>query len=116
VQGVDYAYTLQGWLKAINPGAAWHTTDGSCAVDGSNGDRLVNDRNIDPPINGQYTASNSILFGGSFESLGSDLWETLITPASKTCNNNLYDNDGTAGSMVARDAFGLELDYYGNTD
>lgn len=32
VQGLDYAYTLQGWLKAINPGAVWHITDGSCAI------------------------------------------------------------------------------------
>jgi hypothetical protein len=116
VQGVDYAYTLQGWLKAINPGATWHTTDGSCAVDGSNSDRLVTDRNADPPINGYYTASNSILFGGSFESLSSDLWETQLAPSNNNCNNSLYDTDGSSASLPARDAFGAQLDYYGSTD
>lgn len=54
VQGLDYAYTLQGWLKGIN--------------------------------------------------------STAVTPA--------YDmgKDGTIGSMVAKDVFGLALHYYGNRD
>lgn len=54
VQGTDYAYTLQGWLKGIN--------------------------------------------------------STAVTPAAD------MGHDGTAGNMVAKDAYGFALHYYGNRD
>ncbi|MES2773902.1 MAG: hypothetical protein V4722_06940, partial [Bacteroidota bacterium] len=120
VQGVDYAYTLQGWLKAINPGST-SKTGGNCPPDiGAPDILLLNDRGIQPPdFNAappQYLASKEIVFNAAFESLITDNWETQIN-VNAGCNADpnavdLYDNDGITSNRVARDAYMLSLNYY----
>lgn len=121
VQGVDYAYTLQGWLKGINPGATAHdATPGCIAGNAGQPDRVVFNRVTDPPTTTalpQYIAAQSITFAPGFASNDGDLFETLLATVTATdCNAGLYDTDGSSTSMPARDVFGLGIDYYGSND
>ncbi|MES2649395.1 MAG: RHS repeat-associated core domain-containing protein [Bacteroidota bacterium] len=123
VQGIDYAYTLQGWLKSINPSTTPHT-GGDCPPGANSPDLFLDDR-LDPaqyPIGTlppQYIASNSINFLENFTSLEDEHFETIFGVSDIDCNTDpiaidLYDEDGNPGGLspTGRDAYKLNLHYY----
>ncbi len=128
VQGIDYAYTLHGWLKGVNS-TAISATSPDCPEGTVLGAILnVPDRALfsQPLI---YKASQEINFEPGFESVFSDLFETEINPGATVCtpgsnNDNIPYTQGDMGrdgdpadpinSIVARDAFGFALNYYNN--
>src|SRR5258708_4631508 len=83
VQGLDYSYTLQGWLKGINigNGFAGVMPDGSSCPPGSAlADVDVSSR---PATGGpaEYFALNSITFDSGFETFDNDVIETDFDPS-----------------------------------
>jgi RHS repeat-associated protein len=127
-QGIDYAYTLQGWLKGVNS-----TAISATSLDCPEGTVLAAVLNVtgraqysQPPI---YTASQEINFEPGFESVSNDLFETEINPGGTVCtpghgNENIAYTQGDMGrdgdptdlinDKVARDAFGFALNYFNN--
>ena len=106
VQGVDYNYTLQGWLKGINQ----LTAGGNTCAEGSAVDALVlTNRSANQPAT--YTARSEIRFEDGFESVSGDAFETFLNPALLLCQEG-----GGAGVQesipVARDAYQVGLHYY----
>lgn len=117
VQGLDYAYTIQGWLKGINTLMALPNST-VCTDDAVLDDLTVNDRsaNGSPLV---YTARNSVTFVPDFESSSGDEFETLLDATATSCtitNQTLaatdMGGDGSAGSLVAKDVYGFALHYY----
>ncbi|BAV06167.1 YD repeat-containing protein [Filimonas lacunae] len=114
VQGVDYAYTLQGWLKSVNSGISTGNGFDSVCISGSAVDSLiVNQRSGNTP--GSYTARFKISFTGEFESGVNDSFVAVVDSTLAVCKNN-----GNAGGLlttseaatVANDIFGFNLHYY----
>jgi hypothetical protein len=134
VQGIDYAYTLQGWLKGVNSTSVQKEDaiiggGQDCGVGSAVEDLLVNARL--QPLAPQYIARNSITFNPGFESLTADDFAATIDNTLTTCANtnvagaviaapvvNLYDigqdgvPTGTTANQVANDAFGFSLNYF----
>jgi RHS repeat-associated protein len=124
VQGVDYAYTLHGWLKGVNSTAISPTApQGACQPGTAQNILDVNDRQqFGVPY--QYVARQEINFIPEFFSYTPDEFETEINPALPPCipNNGAaayvagdIGEDGKPGSPnapVARDVFGFALHYY----
>ena len=114
VQGIDYAYTLQGWLKAINPVSPITAGEADCEPGSAVNDLVVNVREGNRPP--QYIARNSISFETGFDNNG-DVFEGLLDNNLTECANTGNTNqitDGTAGSMVAKDAYNIVLNYFNN--
>jgi len=129
VQGIDYAYTLQGWLKGVNSTALSAASAGSCPEGTVLGSELIvtgREQLGKPSI---YTASQAIIFDPNFVSDDIDAFETLIDPNATVCTpgqgnqSNPYtpgdmgrdgDPTGDINSTAARDAFGFALNYYNN--
>jgi RHS repeat-associated protein len=125
VQGMDYAYTIQGWLKGVNSTAI--STAGVCPPGSVMGVSLTvtNRAQYDQPA--VYTAQQEINFDTGFESNAADAFETEINPAGTVCNpaevstpfvQGDMGRDGDAGytlhAPVARDAYGFALNYFNN--
>ncbi len=112
VQGVDYAYTLQGWLKGVND----VTAPGSCAGAGMMADLHVYDRNANSTPSA-YHASNSITFEPGFTSNTPDNFvgsiESSPTPCD-TAGGYVLSDMGSDGDNVARDAYSFNLNYFSN--
>ena len=98
VQGIDYAYTLQGWLKGVNATALQSGgTIGNGEDCGPNSavDNLYVYNRLSP-YPSSYVARNSINFMPStFESNTPDNFVAYIDPALSGC-----DTDGTAGDDI----------------
>jgi RHS repeat-associated protein len=107
VQGVDYNYTLQGWLKGINQVTAGGSS--SCPEGSAMDTLVVNSRASNTPS--QYTARLKIIFDTGFESGAGDAFETVLNESLPVCQI------GGGGSLqeeipVARDAYNIGLHYY----
>lgn len=132
VQGIDYAYTLQGWLKGVNSTAVQSTgnTVGGgqdCGYPSAVDDLLVNSR-PDPVL--QYIARKSITFDAGFTGGTNDVFETVLNSSLPPCEvpgtagnpalnppGNMFDmgGDGVYGtdySNVGMDAYGFALNYF----
>jgi YD repeat-containing protein len=98
VQGVDYAYTLQGWLKGVNSTAVQrhNTVTGNgedCGPESAVQNLAVNARLS--PFSPQYIAGTSITFNPGFETLNpADDFTAYIDNTLANCG------DGTAGTEV----------------
>ncbi len=98
VQGVDYAYTLQGWLKGVNStGLQAGGTIGNgedCGPNSAVENLYVYNRLS--PYPQKYVARTSVNFMPStFESNTPDNFEAYIDPLLSTC-----EADGTAGDEI----------------
>jgi hypothetical protein len=120
VQGIDYTYTLQGWLKAVNSLTALPKTN-NCPSGAAFDELTVNDRSQNGTPN-TYTAKTSILFGTGFETTTNDNFETNINPeagpcdiAGQTLSTTDMGDDGTPNSPVAKDAYSFTLHYFDDT-
>jgi len=120
VQGIDYSYTLQGWLKGINQvfGGGKAISNGTgCAAGTSLDNLVVNNRTNNQPV--EYDARNSISFVPGFGS--NDAGDYLYTNLDPTLPPCVLSNPSTQGSdvafatelpPVANDAYGISLHYY----
>ena len=116
VQGVDYSYTLQGWLKSINRTAANLSLTGTGCAEGTGPDVLsVTDRTGDNPP-AHYEAGSEINFEEDFENGAYDYFDATVDHNLRACADNTGTTDfGTAGTEsgeVARDAYHVILNYY----
>lgn len=123
VQGVDYAYTLQGWLKGVNSTAISEYGDEICST-GTAKDILdvYTRRQFGAPS--IYTARQEINFQTGFDHEPGDDFETIINAGLAPCNpviistqyaNGDMGQDGKSASpnqYVSRDAYGFSLNYY----
>lgn len=115
-QGLDYSYTLQGWLKGVNVGKPGVDGSGAgCPVGTALDDVIITSR---PATNAPstYTARNSITFDEGFgmDDITNDAYETVIdntltvcTPAGSGGSGNI-----TETYPVAQDAWSFSLHYY----
>ena len=120
VQGLDYTYTLQGWLKGVNttanPGTKEYGRGQDCGPNTGVDNLVVTDRASAAPDS--YKARQSISFSTGFESTAQDQFEAFIDPYLVNCTNEkLADmgGDGNIGgrnALVARDAYGYSLNYF----
>jgi RHS repeat-associated protein len=116
VQGIDYVYTLQGWLKGVNPGASAAGSSAECTP-GSAPDHLVEStRNTSIT---QYIARQSITFEPDFETQDGDAFEAFIDPNLIACDpgNNPDVPTATTWDEMApatRDAYNFSLHYFNN--
>jgi hypothetical protein len=98
VQGIDYAYTLQGWLKGVNSTAVQRHTaitgnGEDCGPESAVQNLAVNARLT--PLQPQYIAGTSITFNPGFESvIPADNFSAYIDNTLASCG------DGTAGTEV----------------
>jgi RHS repeat-associated protein len=115
VQGIDYAYTLQGWLKGVNPSIFAADNNSTCAAGSAVDNLTVTSRYNYTPT--QYTARQSITFEPGFESGNGDAFDTEINSGLAVCTAT-----GSGGSVstwdeikpIARDAFNFSLHYFKN--
>ncbi len=131
VQGIDYAYTLQGWLKGVNSTAISAAPSEDCAP-GTGRDVLdvINRQQYGQPTN--YVARREINFDPEFESDMPDDFmaytDINLQPCVPVIAPTPYITgdmgvDGGPGSgptqnpnrFVARDAFSFSLNYYTTT-
>ncbi|MFN0081275.1 MAG: hypothetical protein ACKVOM_02060, partial [Ferruginibacter sp.] len=99
VQGVDYAYTLQGWLKGVNT-TGLQGGDGNIGQGNDCGTNTAVDNllvyNREPSLPNNYKARTSITFlPSAFETPIPDNFETFIEHTLATCSTT-----GTAGDPV----------------
>src|SRR6266545_3817890 len=97
VQGLDYIYTLQGWLKAINPVApllGGNSGSGEGCEEGTAVNELVvNTRLVNTPD--EYVARELISFEEGFENGNlNDYFDAVIDEALAICNKTSSNNDG----------------------
>jgi RHS repeat-associated protein len=116
-QGMDYNYTLQGWLKGVNVGKSGaDASGGNCPSGTALEDAVIYTR---PATNAPstYTARNSITFDLEFANdLNSDEYETVLDNSLGTCTVP-GGGGGTGGAItenypVALDAYTFSLHYY----
>jgi RHS repeat-associated protein len=122
VQGVDYAYTLQGWLKGVNSTAISNLPGGTC-VTGTSHDVLNLYLRSQYGKPAQYIARREINFLNEFTSDINDEFVASISPTDADCvpadggyvggtQTGDIGRDGDPSSLVARDAYGFGLNYY----
>ena len=124
VQGIDYAYTLQGWLKGVNT----LTGIGATPCPGNN-----TPDNLDVPLRSDYgmpsiyTAKTSITFDPGFSSSSTtgDYFQTNLDPNPVPCTATGLPSgtpvpdmggDGVVGGSnanIAQDAYSYNLNYFG---
>ncbi|MCP9751321.1 hypothetical protein EGI32_10095, partial [Ferruginibacter sp. HRS2-29] len=99
VQGIDYAYTLQGWLKGVNTtgiARGGNVGDGADCGEGTAVELLhVPSRLV--PYSDKYVANKGIIFEPGFESLPADDFTAYIDPLLTSCGTG---GEGTAGSEL----------------
>lgn len=127
VQGIDYAYTLQGWLKGVNSSAiSGQGVPGTCQPGTGKTVLDVSDRmKFGQPD--QYIASQSVSLLPGFTSTDPDNFVAEINPSLTPCvpseETNIPYINGDMGEdgdplginpLTGRDAFGFALHYYQN--
>ncbi|WP_153799838.1 DUF6443 domain-containing protein [Foetidibacter luteolus] len=115
VQGVDYVYTLQGWLKAINPSSPTGQTEGGGCAEGFAPETLdVTTRGGSDPD--EYKARTRVRLKEGFESgETNDVFDVVVDRRMAPCSSgsgSYNTTDGYPGSAVARDAYNVTLNYY----
>jgi RHS repeat-associated protein len=98
VQGIDYAYTLQGWLKGVNSTGVQKESGfigngEDCGPNSAVDNLQVNARLT--PYAPQYVARNSITFNPGFSSNTTDDFTAYINSTLASCVT-----DGTAGTEI----------------
>jgi RHS repeat-associated protein len=123
VQGIDYAYTLQGWLKGVNSSAVTVAGEESCAP-GTARDTLDVYSRAQYGQPSTYTARKEINFNPEFDHTAGDDFETVINGSLAPCvpviaptpyANGDMGEDGKMDlvhHLMTRDAFGFALNYY----
>jgi len=124
-QGVDYSYTLQGWLKGTNVGNGFNATivdsSGSYCPAGSALSSIVVDSRPDSGAPAAYTALTSITFESGFQTYTGDILQTVINPALTTCtppsSGGGTSSTGSASGLseaypIGLDAYSFSLHYY----
>lgn len=94
MQDINYAYTVQGWLKGVNTTSGSQGTmigNGNDCGPGSAVDDLTVEQRLAPYTD--YTARTSITFEVGFEIMDADNFEATIDPALSSCGTTV----GTAG-------------------
>ncbi|MHA4810290.1 RHS repeat domain-containing protein [Flavitalea flava] len=119
-QGLDYSYTLQGWLKGVNIGnllgGNGDNTGASCTANTALDDATVSSRPvINAPV--QYTARGTISFIDEFTSKDNDDFETQLNNSLAVCSPaggtaGTGHPGGAEGYPVGRDAYSFSLHYY----
>jgi RHS repeat-associated protein len=134
VQGIDYAYTLQGWLKGVNSTGVQKSNAITGSGEDCGGNSAVENLAVNArlqPYQQQYIARNGITFNPGFESAVSDNFTASIDNTLAGCSTdgtagtvytapvgNLFDigKDGVPAngnaSQVANDAYGFSLNYF----
>lgn len=126
VQGIDYAYTLQGWLKGVNSTAISEAPREDCAA-GTGRDVLnvTSRQQYDHPAT--YVAKIEINFDPNFESDWPDNFLAETNPNLQPCvpvilpspfvNGDMGQDGKTTGihPFVARDAYSFSLNYFETT-
>ncbi|MHA4810293.1 RHS repeat domain-containing protein [Flavitalea flava] len=119
-QGLDYSYTLQGWLKGVNIGnllgGNGDNTGASCTANTALDDATVSSRPVlNAPV--QYTARGTISFIDEFTSKDNDDFETQLNNSLAVCSPaggtaGTGHPGGAEGYPVGRDAYSFSLHYY----
>ncbi|WP_207632648.1 hypothetical protein, partial [Foetidibacter luteolus] len=113
VQGVDYVYTLQGWLKMINPTVAQTGGDNGngqgCEPGTGIGNIIINKREDNTPPG--YAATGEITFEEGFENGVEDYFDAVVDAALPPCNSPNPNGNINTGN-TARDAYNVLLNYY----
>jgi RHS repeat-associated protein len=135
VQGVDYAYTLQGWLKGVNStgvqkGNSIIGNGEDCGGNSAVENLVVNERL--QPLPSKYVARTSITFTPGFDNNTPDDYIAYLDNTLTACGSdgtagttytapigNLFDlgkdgipaQDGIA-NQVANDVYGFNLNYF----
>jgi RHS repeat-associated protein len=118
VQGVDYAYTVQGWVKGVNSSAVGSASVSGCVQGSGLANLQVSDRSADgtPAV---YEAQQQVELLPGFTSADGDVLSVQVNatlvpcqPAAGAYYAGDMGADGSAGSPVARDAMGYQLNYY----
>jgi len=132
VQGLDYAYTIQGWLKGVNSTAVSAPLSETACAPGSANDLLTVTNRAQYGQPSQYLARQEIVFDNGFSSVGNDDFVAEIDATATACQpqqtaggyiDGDMGNDGDAtplipsgspaiNSNIARDAFGFSLNYF----
>ena len=124
-QGIDYSYTLQGWLKGTNVGNGYSATvidsSGSYCPPGSALPNEVVDSRASSGAPTLYEATQSITFETGFQTYTGDTLDVIINPALTVCTPpGSGGGTAAAGSAsgiseaypTALDAYSFSLHYY----
>jgi RHS repeat-associated protein len=113
VQSLTYAYTLQGWLKGVNPvfgGFSGVNNASNCAPGSAVTDLVVNSRSCNTPFT--YTAQQTITFDNGFESAAlTDSFQTQIDATLPLCKV-ATDSLQAAFNNPANPVYGYSLHYF----
>ena len=113
VQGIDYVYTLQGWLKSINQSAT-NLSGTQCGDGFAKEDVVITDRAGGLQTN--YNARNSVSLEEGFENGSNGDYFTATAdrnlPACTITNGGNNGMGGMEDAAVARDAYNVVLNYY----
>ncbi|MBL7729209.1 MAG: RHS repeat protein, partial [Dinghuibacter sp.] len=124
VQGVDYAYTIQGWMKGVNGTAVTPEAPETCST-GTAKDILDVYTRLQFGQPSIYTARQEVNFHPEFNHDPGDDYETIINASLQPCVPVITPTPyagsdmGEDGSMIAngqkfipRDVYGFGLNYY----
>jgi RHS repeat-associated protein len=122
VQGIDYAYTLQGWLKGVNNITTLSAT-GTCATGTAPDDLTLSDSNTNVTST-VIEARRIIYLADGFTTNPADDLLLTIDSTVAICDNSGSPSNYPLGDMgsdgipdsinanVARDAYSFNLNYY----
>ena len=130
VQSSTNVYTLQGWIKAVNPTVAMFGGAKGNGIDTGNTncgsgyavDTLLVNARIAPNPN-QYIARKRIELRDGFRTADNDNVLVYINDTLSTCHSDPTGNgpiiggsqNASNGSLVARDAYSYALNYYSDS-
>lgn len=120
VQASDYIYTLQGWIKAVNPGVlltgGTTGTGTNCSSNTALDNLVVNTRLSGGPAT--YTARSSITFESGFLSNPVDEFTTDLNSSLPICTAEQIPGgtvvDGSSITTPASDEYSYVLHYNSN--
>jgi RHS repeat-associated protein len=124
-QGVDYSYTLQGWLKGTNVGNGYSAvvmdSSGSYCAPGSALPNEVVDSRIASGGPTLYQATQSITFEAGFQTYVGDTLDAIVNSGLTVCTlpgsgGGTLDTASASGITeaypIALDAYSFSLHYY----
>jgi hypothetical protein len=125
IQGLDYSYTLQGWLKGTNVGNGYNAvvmdSSGSYCPAGSALANEVVDSRISSGGPTVYQATQSITFEAGFQTYMGDTVDAIINSGLTVCTppgsgGGTVDTASASGITetypIALDAYSFSLHYY----
>jgi RHS repeat-associated protein len=124
-QGVDYSYTLQGWLKGTNVGNGYSAvvmdSSGSYCAPGSALTNEVVDSRVSSGGPTVYQATQSITFEAGFQTYVGDTLDAIVNSSLTVCTlpgsgGGTVDTASASGVTeaypIALDAYSFSLHYY----